>query len=393
MKHVLALACLLGGCVEGLAPAEVGIGRVVGAYPGNVAAVLPPMTDERGNLFVVTGMPDSTGMPQPGTAHSGGARGRWSAGCKTGTGTRGSARGWIGAVAGRGWLWTATAIVELDVATGQCTTKLDTDPVSASDVIFLGVAPLVDWTVSGRFAVAIVTTGVESKPHLATIDLGLGLVRTSEPLAVTEVLAVGADRAQTQAGFLVRDGSGLRVLIARPHETTYESIAVAGTATARTLPGDLAIGDDGTIAAILGGDAIAVGTRAGLAISPATFTPHTIDRDDDGGLWLTGLAGTEPRIASLRAGMLDRSAPWSCATRIDQALDTGIVVIDERGGERVAARWRAHGATGASALLPTRSVPAYAVGSRAVLVADPPVDRGGIAYSQLAVVPVGVEFQ
>ena len=45
MKHLLVLlAGLLGGCVDGLAPAEVGIGRVIGPYPGRLAAVLPPIT-------------------------------------------------------------------------------------------------------------------------------------------------------------------------------------------------------------------------------------------------------------------------------------------------------------------------------------------------------------
>lgn len=396
MKSLLALALTLAplvGCVEGLSPEEIGIGRRVGLYPGEVAAVLPPLTDEVGNLYVVTGQPDTTGSPQPGTAHSGGARGGWSAGCATGTGTLGGARGWIGASAGRGWLWTKTAIVELDVATGTCATKLDSDPVSASDVQFLAAAPLVDESVSGRFALAILTSGAEPMPHLATIDLDLGLVRASTPLPGAQVFAVGADADTAEAAFLVTDANGARIILARAHTGIVASLPVGGTLPAAPAEvGEIAFGGDGSIAANLGGGALVLGTRAGVAISAAPFGIRTIERDDAGQLWLAGMDAAGAKVASIAAGAASAAQPWSCATAVDQALASGVVVIDERSGDRTATKWRAHSAYGASALLPLRSAPAYAVGARAVLVADPSVDRGGIPYSQLAVVPVGVEF-
>lgn len=392
--RALAVAIALGGCVEGLQPAEIGVGRRVGTYPGETAAVLPPMTDRAGNLYVVTGQPDSTGSPQPGTAHTGGARGGWSTGCATGTGAHGGARGWIGAVAGRGWLWTKTAILELDVAAGTCTTKLDFDPVSTSDIVFLAVAPIVDEGVSGVFAMAVLTTGAQSTPHLATIDLGLGIVRSTTPLPGATILATGADHDRGEAAFLVTDATVTRVLVARPHEGFVASLPVAGTAPpAGAEVGEVAFGQDGSIAATLRPDTIALGTRAGLTIRPAPMAARTIERDDDGALWLTGADTAGPKVAAIAAGQMAAAQPWLCATNVDAALSTGIIVIDERAGDRAATRWEAHAAYGASALLPTRSAPAYAVGARAVLVADTPVDRGGIPYSQLAVVPVGVEFQ
>ncbi len=393
LSLVLAPAILGGGCVEGLAPEEIGIGRRVGLYPGDIAAVLPPLTDEVGNLYVVTGQPDSTGSPQPGTAHSGGARGGWSAGCATGTGTLGGARGWIGASAGRGWLWTKTAIVELDVATGTCATKLDTDAVSASDVQFLAAAPLVDESVSGRFALAILTSGAEPTPHLATIDLDLGLVRESTPLPGAQVFAVGADVDTAEAAFLISDASGARVLIARAHAGIVTTLPVAGALPAAPAEvGEIAFGSDGSIAANLDGTTLALGTRAGLAISAAPMGIRTIERDDAGHLWLAGMDAAGAKVASITGGVASAAQPWSCATAVDQALSAGVIVIDERSGDRTATKWHAHAAYGVSALLPMRAAPAYAVGARAVLVADPAVDRGGISYSQLAVVPVGVEF-
>lgn len=393
MRTALVLALALGGCVDGLAPMELGVGRRVGMYPGDVSAVLPPMTDRAGNLYVVTGMPDSSGSPQPGTAHTGGARGGWSEGCSTGSGAHGGARGWIGATDGRGWLWTKTAIIELDVPSGTCTTKLDTDPVSASDVVIVAAAPLVDEGVSGRFALAIVTTGAEPTPHLATIDLDLGIMRTSTALPGAEVFATGADVERNEAAFLIRDENGLRVLLARAHDGITSTIAVSGTLPAPGKEvGEIAFSSDGSIAAVLGVDTLALGTRAGLGITTAPMTLRTIERDDEGQLWLAGADAAGAKVAPVAGGLAGRPLAWTCATEIDRLLAEGILVIDDRAGQRTASRWHAHAAYGASALLPMRSAPPYAVGARAVLVADPAVERGGIPYSQLAVIPVGVEF-
>jgi hypothetical protein len=396
MKTLAVLALVLAplvGCVDGLQPEEIGIGRRVGLYPGEVAAVLPPLTDEVGNLYVVTGQPDSTGSPQPGTAHSGGARGGWSAGCATGTGTLGCARGWIGASAGHGWLWTKTAIVELDVATGTCATKLDSDPVSASDVQFLAAAPLVDESVSGRFAIAILTSGAEPTPHLATIDLDLGLVRASTPLPGAQVFAVGADADTAEAAFLVSDASGAHLLVARAHTGIVTTIPVgAGLPAVPAEVGELAFGSDGSIAGNIDGTTLVLGTRGGVSVSTAPFSVRTVERDDAGQLWLAGTDAAGAKVASVIGGTASPAQSWTCAAAVDQALSAGVVVIDERSGDRTATKWHAHSAYGASALLPMRSATAYAGGARAVLGADPSVDRGGIPYSQLAVVPVGVEF-
>jgi hypothetical protein len=393
MRSILLPALFAAGCVEGLAPEEIGIGRRVGMYPGDVAAVLPPLTDPQGNLYVVTGVPDSTGVPQPGTAHSGGARGGWSVGCATGTGLEGGARGWIGAFDGRGWFWTGTAIVELDVASGGCTTKLDTDPVSASDLMIVAAAPLLVRNISGRYAMAIVKTLADTQPHLVTIDLDLGLLGGSQALGAVEVLAVGADEDAGEAAFMLRDASGTRVAIARAYEGIVATIPVTGMAPSGAVLGELGFGTDGSVAAVLGTTMLATGSRAGLTIGAAPFTASTLEHDDDGQLWLAGIDASGPRIAPLVTGQMGTMQTWTCAKTLDQALANGVVVIDERAGERTATRWTAHAASGPSALLPQQSAPAYAVGARAILIADPAVDRGGIPYSQLAVIPVGVVMQ
>ncbi|MDX2093552.1 MAG: hypothetical protein SFX73_37265 [Kofleriaceae bacterium] len=389
MKSVVVVVLAAAGCVEGLAPEELGLGRRVGMFPGEVSAILPPMTDALGNLYVATGVPDSTGVPQPGTAHAALSRGGWSDGCPTGTGARGGALGWIGTDLGRGWLWTRDAIVELRANDGSCETKLDVDPVSSSDLVLVAVAPLVHRDVSGRFTMAVITTGAQPTPYLATLDLELGLVRASSALGTVEVLAVGADLDAGEAAFYVRDAAGPRILLARPFEGQVGTIPVSGTADPAPRLGEIGFAADGSVAATLRSDVVAVGTRTGVTIAAAPFSVASLELDDDGGLWLTSATPT-PSLARVATGQLGPARPWASAQAIDAALAAGVTVIDERGEQRAASRWKAHAAYGGSALVPPRAAPRYGLGARAVLVADPPVDRGGIPYSELAVVPVGV---
>jgi hypothetical protein len=390
---VRLLTCaLLVGCIEPLAPAELGLGRRIGSFPGEVAAVLPPMTDRDGNLYVATGVPDGRGIPQPGIAHVGGSRGGWSDGCPTGEGTRGGAVGWVGATSGRGWLWTGTAILELDATSGACKTLLDIDPVSASDVVMLAVAPWLSETVSGTFAVAMIATGSDPTPRIVTIDLDLGVLRPHQAFPGATVLATGD--GGNQAAFLVADGLGTRIVLALPHLGQVGSIPVAGSLASSPVVGQIAFGEDGDVAAIVGSQ-LAVGTVTGItATAPVEgLQPWSIERDDEARLWVVGERDGAPWVSGVTGGQLATVTPWTCASDVDAVLSAGVVVIDERTGGRVATRWQAHGAHGGSALLAMRGASPYAVGVRAVLIADPPVDRGGIPYSQIASVPVGVVFR
>lgn len=386
MKLALATTlALAAGCVDGLAPGELGLGRRLGVFPGEVAAVLPPMTDRAGNIYVATGIPDATGAPQPGVALTGGARGGWSEGCPTGTGPDGAARGWIGATAGRGWLWTSTAIVELDAVTGTCTTKLDVDPVSGANIRILA-APFEQDTVSGPFAVAMIANGTDPTPYLVTIDLDLGVIRDSTALPGATVLGAGADRAGDRGVFVVSDAASTRLVFAKPNAGIVAEAPVTGSIGA--LAGELAVGDDGSIAAVIGDGSVLVGTADGVGTSTMPGAV-AVERDDDGHLWLVG---DGPVVAPIADGVVGSPEPWTCAMTVDAELHTGVVVVDESGGKRTATKWQARSALGEHALLASRLAPPYAVGARAWLVADPPVDRGGIAYSQLAVLPIGVSF-
>ena len=389
MIRAVLLLSMLGACVDGLAPSEVGAGRRVGIYPGPLAAVLPPMTDRDGNLYVVTGVPDGA-TSAPGIAHVGAARGGWSEGCSTGELIRGPARGWIGATSGRGWLWSDTALLELAVD-GRCTPQLDRDPSTGSDLQFHAVAPFALETSSGIFTVAILSSVAEPELRVATIEIATGAIALGAALPGARVLGAGADRARGEAVFAIEDATGARVLFVEPHTHAIASVQITGAM--EPARGEIEVAADGSFAAVLGDKAVLVGDRSGARIAGTDMaTAIGIERDARDALWLIGTGSAGASVAALTSVGPATATPWDCAARIDDALAAGIVVIDETAGERTTSTWNARSALGDIALLSAHSAPSYAVDARAWLVADPPIDRGGISYSQLAVIPVGVSF-
>ncbi len=393
LSLAVSLAAPLAGCIQNLEPGQVGAGRRVGdAFPGPIAAVLPPMTDRDGNLYVVTGVPDSTGRPSPGTAYVGASRGGWTAGCQTSDAIKSSARGWIGATSSVGWLWADTAVLELDTA-GNCTARLDRDPASASDVTFQAVAPVVEETLSGNFAIAILSTTADPAPHLATIDLGLGTIVSATALADgTQVYGAGVDPSTHEGVFAISDDTGAKLIFVAPHGEISATAPITGTMG--PLKGEIVVAGDGSFfAGVIADDAVLVGDRTGARVVAPDFTAVGVQADDSGWPWVVGQsADGAARIAPTAANGLGPSQPWSCASELTSALAAGIVVVDDRIGERTSVTWAAHSALGTNPLVESHTAPVYGVGSRALLVGDGLVDRGGIPYSQLAVLPAGVSF-
>jgi hypothetical protein len=405
VKKLLFIVAALAGCVDGLQPAEVGMGRRVGTgdVQGDVSAVLPPMTDRDGNIYVVTGEPDATGVPQPGELWVGDPQGNWF-GCSTGDGLRGGALGWIGATSDRGWVWTGTQIMESipDYAnwsevgeTALCRPKLDIDAVSQGDIFYKAVAPFVDETVSGDFAIGTITVGADPKVYVATMQLDIGetgVITNTIDLGAVEVLATGANPSTREGAFLIRDAAGTRIVIAKPNEKSLKTILVNGTVPTQTLLAQMTFASDGSIAAVLDDHTVLVGNRSIATVSPAPFTARGIETDDDGNAHLIGVASDVAQVASIHNGALGTAQAWDVAMNVEAQLAAGVVVVDYLSGSREAHRWQTHSATGGISLVQRYHAPAYAVGARAVLVANPAVDRGGVKYSQLAVVPVGVEL-
>jgi hypothetical protein len=388
MRLALSLVALTG-CIETLEPGELGAARRVGdVFPGPISATLPPMTDRAGNLYVVTGVPDATGVPAPGVAHVGRASGGWTQGCATGELVRGSARGWVGATEGRGWLWSDFALLEHDTD-GNCKVLLDRDPASTSDVTFHAVAPFVEETLSGNFAVAIVSTAAEPRRHIATIDLGLGTIAATTPLTEdVVVLGAGADRGTGRAVFAISDDDGARLVIVPPHGTIESKTPISGAMG--PIAGEIVVAGD-ALAAVVAADAVRVGDRSAAKVIDAPLRAVGVEQNGSE-LWLVGDVDGIPHVAQATPAGTTAAHPWTCAIAVDRELDAGIVVIDDRLGERIAATWNARSALGELPLINAHGSPAYAQFARALLVAGPSIDRGGITYNQLAVVPAGVSF-
>ncbi len=381
----IALCLVLAGCVDGIAPGALGLARQIDVMPGPIAAVVPPITDRAGDVFVVTSPPDVGGAAQPGIVYAGAAHGGWSMGCPTGTGPDGAALGWIGAIDDRAWLWTHAALVQID-ATGKCTTLLDRDPQSESDLRFEAVAPMVDQSISAVRAVAVVTTMTDPRAFLITIDLGRGTVLSSMPIdGGLHALASGAGGGT--GAFVLGNGTASVIAFATPAAGLTGQADVSGALPA--VASDLGVGDDGSLAAVLADGSILVGNRVGVHAIAAPMPATGIDRDDDGGLWLTAPG---PMLAPVTGGVVGAPIAWTSAAAAQGALASGVAVLDERAGSRTASLWQAQTAIGDALMVAAHPSLPYAVGVRGWLVGDAPMDRGGISYSDIAFLPVGVTF-
>jgi hypothetical protein len=153
--------------------------------------------------------------------------------------------------------------------------------------------------------------------------------------------------------------------------------------------GQIGLGEDGSVAAVLDNGSLLLGDRSALRVTSAPSNARGIDRDDDGYLWVVA---TGPAIAPIVDGQVGAAMPWTSATAADASVQAGLDVLDERNGGRSGSVWRAHNVLGDATLVAAQPALPYAVGARGWLVGDMPSDRGGISYSQVAFVPLGVTF-
>lgn len=168
--------------------------------------VIPPLSDRSGNTYVLYGAPDwfntlalrlsvtgnrpTTCDPDP---------------SDTDPGTFGL-HGWVGRSIDRVWYWTGTALVEVG-SSGACEFVLRTDPVSNTEVRFLGVAPAVDDTPSRRFATALVQGGT-GEVSFTLVDLDRRLPFNTTPFPAEDprdlrVVATGFWEAERLSVFVV----------------------------------------------------------------------------------------------------------------------------------------------------------------------------------------------
>ena len=395
MKHIALLACFTG-CIEAIPSGEAGLARRVDIMRGPTVAVVPPITDLNGDVFVVTGTVDLAGAVEPGKVHIGRANGGWIHSGNLGLSVDLVARGWIGVIEDRAWLWTREQIFEFPANDFNPELQLrsyswlDTDPQSGADLKFEAIAPFIDRSISAARALAIVTTATEPRAFLSTLDLGHGQERFARILGSMPIeggmQALGCGNAGDSAAFLLGNDTSAVLLFANADGLVGQA-AVTGVPAA--VRGTIGVGKDGSVAAVLADGHVLVGNRSAVRVQAPPIQVRGSVTDDDGNLWLTAIG---PRLVPVVGGQLGIPLDWTSAAAADAVIQAGIDVVDERVSSRVSLRWNAHNVLGDATLVAEQPSLPYAVGVRGWLVGDAPIDRGGILYNDVAFVPLGVTF-
>lgn len=399
MARLVAMVAVLAGCVEGLDPGELGPARHVGVVRGQAPLeLLPPAVDRNGNLYVVRG---AAGLPEI-DVFIGGAGGGWIHACAVTEGMDGGVHGWIGATDDDAWLWAGTAIFELDGARGDCERVLERDAATGTRLDFLAVVPHVRETVSAATAVALVRGG-DGGVYRALLEVDAGDLRRVWPFEPggardVTVRGVGYDRAGDRGVVLVSYDTGAGA----SHELRFYSsggrltalVPVAGDLGDARVAGAIAVGADGLVAAVLDDGRLVrgAGDVAGVAEVPS-MTPVGAHAHR-GAVHLVGYAGGQPVAARLAAtaDVVD-PVPWALSTDVAARFAAGLAVVDERASRHEYVRWDgARTALGRQPFVTAHDPRDYAVGVTGWLVAGPGYDSGGVEYTAIAHLAVGIEY-
>ena len=393
--HILAAGVLghLAGCVPQLGPGELGTVRYFGEVRGEVPMrLLPPLTDRDGNIYVLYGAPDRTDTQ----VFVGRSAGGWSGGCAAHRGVTGL-HGFVGRSLERVWYWAGTALVEVDGATGACREVLRTDPVSGTELQFLGVAPWVDETPSRRFTTAIVK-GATGDPQIVLVDLDRRLPFNDTSLGEGElqVMATGAWPSARATVFVIQQAGpdDLRALFVDRLGTVVREVPVDGRLGTEpyAVPGGLQFSDEGVGVGITDRDRLLIVTADDARVVDPPFPPGGLLRWG-GQIHLTGVADGAARIATLGAdGSIGSTSSFLAANDAARALVGSLTVNDERSEPIRLREWAGTlSAIGTVPLVSPWPIDAYTVGSAGWLLAGPSFDSGVEPVTATAFVPVGVE--
>lgn len=399
--RLLAIACIVAtsACISPLEEGELGTARHFGVVRGDAPlALLPPAVDRQGNVYVLFG---DTANPEV-SAYIGHVRGGWSTGCEVTQGTTVGVRGWVGTTDVFAWYWSGTALVELRGDTGGCNRILDEDPTTGTELAFLGVIPHVRETSSSTTAVALVQGQSDPDPFIVVVDLTerrFAEVRPFEPAGTEDlrVVGVGADAAGNGVFLLSYEQGGatkteLRFVDAHGRQTGSVPVSAEPLATA-DIAGELQFGPGGLVAGLLSDGRVLRANRSGAGTElVAGMTPVGVHKHD-GRVYLVGLFDGRPAATELSLqGSIAQPVPWQLSERVAATLSAGIAVLDDRSAERNYVRWNARSAIGTHPFLSAHDPRDYAVDVAGWLVAGPTYATGGISYTAVAHVPIGISY-
>ena len=397
---MLALSLSLLGCAGELAPGDWGTFRYFGELRGAAPMrLLPPMSDRDGNVYVVWGDADS---PEN-TIYVGQALGGWTGGCEAHRGT-GGVHGFVGRTDAKAWIWSGSALVRVDGATGACKEVLDDDPVTGTEIAFLGVVPRVDETPSHRYLPALVQGAADRLPYFVTVDLDedryFDAIRfTPDAAADVAVVGTGADETNELGVFVVTYDLGgslvtEAIYVKADGSSKARTVAVPEALTTGSVQGFIQFSDEGVGAGLLDDGRMLLLRGQNASVQSVQGIEAIGVQRWDGDLFLTGLQDGVPVKAEIRqSGELGSIQRWASSTNAASKLDRGITVRDERSDPAVNTKWQTPtSAIGPAPLLSPWPIDVYTLNSTGWLVAGPGYSTGIDDYTAVAFAPVGVDL-
>ena len=355
---------------------------------------VPPLTDRDGNIHVLYGAPDRTDTQ----VFVGRISGGWSGGCSAHRGVDGL-HGFVGRSQDRVWYWSGTALVEVDGGTGACNQILRDDPVSGTELSFLGVAPYVDETPSRRFAYGIARGGT-GDINLLMVDLDRALPFNTTPFAedadVVEVIGTGVWASVRVPAFVVRvDGVAKALFVDRFGGILREvSVDLPEAVGPYGIPGFIQFSDAGVGVGITETDRLFVLDGDGGGFVDTPFDPPEGVLAWEGEVYVTGMDGDTPTMARISAtGEVGSAFTFGSAELAHNRLGSPIQVNDERGDPARSRTWdEPQTAIADYPLLTPWPIDPYTTWSAGWLVAGPGFSSGVEPVTAVAFAPVGLEL-
>jgi len=386
------------GCVDTpVEPGEWGSVRYFANVLGEVPLrLIPPLTDRSGNTYVLNGAPDwfntlamrlsvtgdrpTTCDPDPDDTDPGAF----------------GLHGWVGRSLDRVWYWTGTALVELGSG-GACRYVLRNDPVSGTEIRFLGVAPTVDDTPSRRFATALVEGGT-GDVSFTLVDLDRRLPFNTTPFPAEaprdlRVVATGAWEAEHATVFVVAFSDQVQsFFLDRLGEVVARrDVALPADIEAYGVPAGLQFDDDGRGAGLLSdGSVFTLSTDDSAVITPGFDALGLLAWQ--GAVYVTGEQDGSAVLARLGPDGLTAALPFRAALDAEEALFDGRFVNDERSRPLRRRRWDVlQSGIGARPLVSPWPIDPYTNGSVGWLLAGPSFATGIEPVTAVGFAPVGLE--
>lgn len=426
MRSLFLLAGLAGtvGCKTGLLePGEWGQFRYFGELEGAPPMrLLPPMSDRDGNVYVL--YEDFNGYS---TVYTGQALGGWSVGCQphelpldevSHVDGDLNVHGFLGTSQNEAWYWAGDALVHVSGSTGQCKQILDTDPLTVTNLQFVGALPWIWETPSHRTLIALVrgvsdrTLGVP--PYQVVVDLDLGryvaydIFQPSDADCV-DILGVGGSKSREEGVYIVGYTLGeertveARFIDAKGRTTTVATLDIETApydCTKEAPPeaqvvGFLQSSKAGVWAGLLeDGSLLAFNKNGGSVRELPNFVPAGLIRFKDN-LWVSGLDDSDrPVVGKLSANGTVSSGNvrrWASAEKAASGLNGNIEVLDQRYSPSEPVTWRSPTtAIGSWPFLSSFPLDSYAEGTTGWLVAGPSYESASQQRTSIAYAPVGI---